>query len=114
MTVPRLYADIHIIQSLPPSNVNRDDTGSPKQAIYGGARRARVSSQAQKRAARLAFAARQEDSLRAIRTRRLHELLSKRLVAGAALPPELAERASTVLIEGLDLKKLGKKKNELP
>ena len=52
MTEKRFYLDIHAIQTLPPSNVNRDDTGSPKTAIYGGIRRARVSSQSWKRAIR--------------------------------------------------------------
>lgn len=51
----RLYLDIHAIQNLPPSNVNRDDTGSPKTAQYGGVRRARVSSQSWKRAMRKYF-----------------------------------------------------------
>ncbi len=51
----RVFVDIHVIQSLPPSCVNRDDTGSPKTAIYGGVRRARVSSQAWKRAMREMF-----------------------------------------------------------
>ena len=50
-----LIIDIHVIQTVPPSCVNRDDTGSPKSSIYGGVRRARVSSQAWKRAIRLAF-----------------------------------------------------------
>ena len=27
------YIDIHIIQNLPPSCVNRDDSGSPKSAV---------------------------------------------------------------------------------
>ena len=40
----RLYLDIHAIQTLPPSNINRDDSGSPKTAQYGGVQRARVSS----------------------------------------------------------------------
>ena len=44
-----LYVDIHVLQTVPPSCVNRDDTGSPKTAVYGGVRRARVSSQAWKR-----------------------------------------------------------------
>ena len=30
------YIDIHIIQTVPPSCINRDDTGSPKTAVYGG------------------------------------------------------------------------------
>lgn len=51
----RIYVDIHVIQSLPPSCVNRDDTGSPKTAMYGGVRRARVSSQAWKKAVRDEF-----------------------------------------------------------
>jgi CRISPR system Cascade subunit CasC len=51
----RLYMDIHVIQSVPPSCVNRDDTGSPKTAVYGGVTRARVSSQSWKRAMRLMF-----------------------------------------------------------
>ena len=51
-TEQRLFLDIHAIQSLPPSNMNRDDTGSPKTAQYGGVRRSRVSSQAWKKAMR--------------------------------------------------------------
>ena len=55
MTKKRLYLDVHVIQTLPPSNMNRDDTGSPKTAQYGGVRRARVSSQAWKKAIRNYF-----------------------------------------------------------
>lgn len=51
----RIFVDIHVIQSLPPSCVNRDDTGSPKTAVYGGVRRARVSSQSWKHAMRKMF-----------------------------------------------------------
>lgn len=40
----RLYVDFHVLQTVPPSCINRDDTGSPKTAIYGGVTRARVSS----------------------------------------------------------------------
>lgn len=51
----RLYLDVHAVQTMPPSNINRDDTGSPKTAQYGGARRARVSSQSWKKAIREYF-----------------------------------------------------------
>ncbi len=51
----RLFLDIHALQTLPPSNINRDDTGSPKTAQYGGVRRARVSSQSWKKAIREYF-----------------------------------------------------------
>ncbi|GAB7100781.1 hypothetical protein JCM3263A_22560 [Thermobifida fusca] len=40
----RTILDLHILQTVPPSNLNRDDTGAPKTANYGGVRRARVSS----------------------------------------------------------------------
>ena len=55
MDIKRLYVDFHVLQTVPPSCVNRDDTGSPKTAVYGGATRARVSSQAWKHAIRKMF-----------------------------------------------------------
>lgn len=51
----RVFLDLHVIQTVPPSCVNRDDTGSPKMAQYGGVRRARVSSQSWKKAMRDSF-----------------------------------------------------------
>ena len=47
-----LFLDIHVLQTVPPSNINRDDTGSPKTAQYGGVTRTRVSSQSWKKAIR--------------------------------------------------------------
>src|SRR5699024_10134422 len=47
--------DIYALQSLPPSLINRDDTGAPKNAIFGGVPRQRVSSQSWKRAIRRYF-----------------------------------------------------------
>ena len=47
--------EIHALQNFAPSNLNRDDTGAPKDAIFGGTRRARVSSQCFKRAVRQHF-----------------------------------------------------------
>ena len=85
------YVDIHIIQSLPPSCVNRDDSGSPKSAVYGGVRRLRVSSQSWKRATRLYF----NDILDAkdvgVRTKRVVEVLAERITEDA---PELADAAA--------------------
>ena len=51
----RLYVDFHVLQTVPPSCVNRDDTGRPKTAVYGGVNRARVSSQSWKHAVREYF-----------------------------------------------------------
>ena len=47
--------EIHALQNFAPSNLNRDDTGAPKDALFGGTRRARVSSQCLKRAVRQHF-----------------------------------------------------------
>jgi CRISPR system Cascade subunit CasC len=46
------HLELHIIQSVPVSCLNRDDLNSPKTAIFGGVQRARVSSQSWKRAIR--------------------------------------------------------------
>jgi CRISPR system Cascade subunit CasC len=69
------FIDIHALQTVPPSNLNRDDSGSPKTALYGGARRARVSSQSWKKAMRDWLATRDEESLHGLRTRNLLQLL---------------------------------------
>lgn len=76
-----LFIEFHLIQNFAPSNLNRDDTGAPKDAIFGGHRRARVSSQCFKRAIRLAS---QEHDLiapefRGVRTKKLKSLLLERL-----------------------------------
>ncbi|WP_111746054.1 type I-E CRISPR-associated protein Cas7/Cse4/CasC [Salinisphaera orenii] len=76
----RSFIEFHLIQNFAPSNLNRDDTGAPKDAIFGGYRRARVSSQCFKRATRSAAA--EHDLLpeekRGIRTKRLKSLLIER------------------------------------
>jgi CRISPR system Cascade subunit CasC len=47
-----MFIELHLLQSFGPSNLNRDDTNSPKDCEFGGHRRARISSQALKRAIR--------------------------------------------------------------
>ncbi|MBE6476212.1 MAG: type I-E CRISPR-associated protein Cas7/Cse4/CasC [Actinomyces succiniciruminis] len=84
------YIDLHIIQNLPPSCVNRDDSGSPKSAAYGGVRRLRVSSQSWKRATRLYFNELLGASDVGIRTKRVVELLANKIAAEA---PDLTESA---------------------
>ncbi|MFI3291728.1 MAG: type I-E CRISPR-associated protein Cas7/Cse4/CasC [Opitutales bacterium] len=44
--------ELHILQTFPVSCLNRDDLNSPKTALFGGVKRARVSSQSWKRAIR--------------------------------------------------------------
>ncbi len=78
MTKRNDIIDIHILQSVPPSCLNRDDTGSPKTAIYGGVRRARVSSQAWKRATRKFFNENLDPNEVGYRTRKLPKYLFDR------------------------------------
>ena len=47
-----MLIQIHILQNYAPANLNRDDTGSPKDAIFGGTARGRISSQCLKRSMR--------------------------------------------------------------
>ncbi|MFQ2274855.1 type I-E CRISPR-associated protein Cas7/Cse4/CasC [Aeromonas hydrophila] len=76
-----LFVELHLIQNFAPSNLNRDDTGAPKDAIFGGQRRARVSSQCFKRAIRLYSRDQQliPTEYRALRTKKLQALLLERL-----------------------------------
>jgi CRISPR system Cascade subunit CasC len=105
--ITQTYVDIHILQTVPPSNLNRDDAGSPKQAVYGGARRARVSSQAWKRATRRRFA----EKPQATRTKRIATLLADRLAERAGLDAEQAARVATNVLSSLNIK-AGKKATE--
>ena len=50
-----MLIELHMIQNFAPSNLNRDDTGAPKDCDFGGVRRARISSQCFKRAIREEF-----------------------------------------------------------
>lgn len=43
---------VHVLQNHAPSNLNRDDNGDPKDCLFGGFRRARISSQTIKRSIR--------------------------------------------------------------
>ncbi|BCJ58923.1 type I-E CRISPR-associated protein Cas7/Cse4/CasC [Micromonospora endophytica] len=102
----RTILDVHILHTVPPSNINRDDSGSPKTAIYGGVRRARVSSQSWKRAVRLAFRRTLDDSQLGERTKRIGEAIAARI---ADLDPELKDKASALAAEVLKASGLVKK-----
>lgn len=47
-----MLIQFHLLQNYAPSNLNRDDTGSPKDAVFGGVARGRISSQCLKRSMR--------------------------------------------------------------
>jgi CRISPR system Cascade subunit CasC len=89
----RLYVDVHVIQSVPPSCVNRDDTGSPKTAVYGGATRARVSSQSWKRAVRIMFRDLLPSGELGVRTKRIVGMVADEIrKLGSTGDPEVAAR----------------------
>lgn len=89
MTTPNLYLDVHVLQTVPASNINRDDTGAPKTALYGGVTRARVSSQSWKRAVRHGFKV--EDIVPGVRTKKAAQLLVEQLMTRN---PDLDEKAA--------------------
>lgn len=70
--------EVHLIQNFAPSNLNRDDTGQPKSATFGGFRRARVSSQCSKRSTREMW---RENGTISVgdRTKKLQELIGRAL-----------------------------------
>lgn len=47
-----MLVELHSLTAHAPANLNRDDLGRPKTAMYGGVERARISSQALKRSIR--------------------------------------------------------------
>lgn len=111
----RTIIDIHAIQTVPPSNINRDDTGSPKTAVYGGVRRARVSSQAWKRATRKDFETYLDRSDLGVRTKRVVELMSEEIARQAPdLEPAQRDEISSAVLRatGLTLSKPRKGETE--
>ncbi len=74
-----LYINLNVLQTVPSSNINRDDTGAPKTALYGGVTRARVSSQSWKHAIRTSFKA--ENVNIGTRTKKAVKLLADKMVA---------------------------------
>jgi CRISPR system Cascade subunit CasC len=84
-----MLIQIHLLQNYSPANLNRDDTGAPKDALFGGVRRGRISSQCLKRSIRKSavFAAAFEaEGLLAVRTKKLPQLIQAELAKLGAEP----------------------------
>jgi CRISPR system Cascade subunit CasC len=96
--------EIHVLQNFAPSNLNRDDTGSPKDAEFGGHRRARISSQCSKRAVREYFE--KHDLIpaanRAVRTKRLVSQVVEKLTAPER-PASDVQAAIDALLAGVEI-----------
>ena len=103
MDTKRLYVDFHVLQTVPPSCVNRDDTGSPKTSVYGGSVRARVSSQAWKHAMRVMFTEEMSDAVETgKRTKKGADLVAKQITLLA--PESDAEKLAKKTIESAGIK----------
>src|SRR5574344_71169 len=100
----RIYVDIHVLQTVPPSCVNRDDTGSPKTAKYGGTTRARVSSQCWKHAVRTYFRSNLDDSQLAMRTQKSDEIIAKCLMQDYGYDAETASKTAIDALLKLKIK----------
>lgn len=111
-----VYIDLHVLQNVPPSCLNRDDTGSPKSAIYGGVRRARVSSQSWKRAMRLAFRDHFDTAELGHRTKRVYEMISEEICRlQPDIPADDALKKAKAVLDKVSVKasKTKGKENEL-
>lgn len=97
----KLYIDINVIQSVPPSCINRDDTGSPKTAIYGGVKRARVSSQSWKKAMRDYFRESFDENELAYRSTKIISIISKAIIDKN--PEKTEDEASDMAKEALKI-----------
>ncbi|MFD9511273.1 type I-E CRISPR-associated protein Cas7/Cse4/CasC [Streptomyces mirabilis] len=112
----RFYLDVHALQTVPPSNLNRDDTGAPKTAVYGGVPRARVSSQAWKKATRDYFKAESllDPSELGVRTKKVVEVLADQI---CVVDPSLAHAdalklaAEVIVATGLKIEVPPKRKS---
>ena len=91
------FLQLHLLTVYGPSNLNRDDTGRPKSAVFGGAPRLRVSSQSLKRAWRTSdvFASKLDGHL-ARRTQRLGKDVHEHLRQGGMAEDEALETARSI------------------
>lgn len=98
----KTIVEIHALQNFAPSNLNRDDTGAPKDALFGGTRRARVSSQCTKRAVRQFFGEQVGQGLLsaedvALRSKRVLEAIVSHLLTAGREANEAGEKARLAL-----------------
>ncbi len=85
------FLQLHLLTAYPPANLNRDDLGRPKTAIFGGQPRLRISSQSLKRAWRTSEVF--EDALAGhvgVRTKRMGRKVFDDLTARGVEPRDAA------------------------
>jgi CRISPR system Cascade subunit CasC len=91
------FIQIHALTVYAPSNLNRDDTGRPKTAKFGGAERLRISSQALKRAIRTSDAFKVRVGVhQGQRTQRLGDEIREHLAAKGMAPADAVKGARAI------------------
>ena len=101
---PHTRVQLHCFKSHSASNLNRDDLGRPKEMMFGGASRLRISSQCIKRAMRTgevmdafrAYAHTQYGCAPMTRTRNIETLLVRALEARGIAADKAMEGAKAV------------------
>lgn len=111
-----MILELHLIQNFAPSNLNRDDTNAPKDCIFGGFRRARISSQCIKRSIRkhpeFSKHVVSGGGSVGIRTKRLQGKLAQYFVQSSDKTLEEADLVASTVVRLLGLKIKEKDKTE--
>lgn len=112
-----LNVEVHAVQNFTTNNLNRDDVGSPKDCVFGGVRRSRISSQAWKRAIRtnplFKEAVLESGGDVGVRTRKMKDELIQQLMRRFQATQEQADILSDVgILKVIGIKLSSKKKNE--
>ena len=101
------FLTIHSLTALPWHNLNRDDRGLPKQVREGGKARGRLSSQALKRAIRVAYELESfGDGTGSLRSRELHTEVVRRAAviaekSGVPFDEKEARKAAAKIVKSL-------------
>lgn len=109
-----MFIELHILQNFAPSCLNRDDTNTPKDCIFGGHRRARISSQCVKFSVRRYFGDHEllpKDNL-AERSKRLIGHVAALVAAKINVEPAVAAEAVKAALGAVKLSTDSKKPDE--
>ncbi len=108
-----MFVELHLLQNFSPSNLNRDDTNNPKDCVFGGVRRARISSQCIKRSIRKhPMFEKTTDVPTAERTRFLARAIAQKLEEAGKTKDDAEEAASNfvgAILGGMDKENLRSK-----
>ncbi len=111
-----MILELHLIQNFAPSNLNRDDTNAPKDCMFGGFRRARISSQCIKRSIRkhpeFSKHVVSGGGSVGIRTKRLQGKLAQYFVESSGKTDDEAKLVASTVVRLLGLKIKEKDKTE--